>query len=187
MTQQGDVKIVQVPDGGEITVVNGIVTMSGGLETAAYLSLFGGNQRDDGRDDSPFSWWGNLIENEPEKQYRSETQHLLEALPLVTSNLRRIEEAALRDLAWFLEVDAASEVTALATIPAPNRIQLDVGITAFGEESQFQFVENWRSNTEAFTPEEVDGVASVDQTYLLLESGDNLLLESGDLFELEVS
>jgi len=60
MSQQGDVKLFQTTDDGDIYVVNGIVEMSGGLETSAYLSLFGGNEDDDGSDGSPFSWWANL-------------------------------------------------------------------------------------------------------------------------------
>ena len=90
MTQQGDVSLRQTDDGGEITVVNGVVEMSGGLETAVYLSLFGGNEDDDGRADNPQTWWGNLAENEPERQYRSETQHLLQALPATTGTLIRV-------------------------------------------------------------------------------------------------
>ena len=49
MNQHGDVLLYHTPDGGEIEMVNGLVTMSGGLETMAYLCLFGGNEEDDGR------------------------------------------------------------------------------------------------------------------------------------------
>ena len=47
--QQGDVLLFQTIDDGNVEVINGIITMSGGLDTAAYLSLFGGNEEDDGR------------------------------------------------------------------------------------------------------------------------------------------
>ena len=50
MTQQGDVLLFQTVDDGEINIENGVVEMSGGLETAAYLSLYGGNEDDDGRE-----------------------------------------------------------------------------------------------------------------------------------------
>lgn len=145
MAQQGDVSLFQTNDDGEIEVVNGVVTMSGGLETAAYLSLFGGNEDDDGRKDNPKTWWGNLLEINPTKKYVSETQHLLQSIPAVSANLRKIEDAAKKDLNWFLTNNIASSVTVLASIPDVNRITLTVNIDAEGEESEFEFTENWKA------------------------------------------
>ena len=144
MPQQGDVLLFQTTDGGGITVENGVVEMSGGLGVAAYLALFGGNEDDDGRADNPANWWGNLDEIDPARQYRSETQHLLQAIPATSGNLRRIEDAAGRDLAFFTENSIASSVTVAASIPGVNRIMLDISIEAQGLESSFAFVENWK-------------------------------------------
>lgn len=144
-TQQGDVLLYQTFNGGDINVSGGLVEMSGGLETAAYLSLFGGNEDDDGSVDNTLGWWANLNETNAALRYRSETQHLLQSLPLTTANLRRVEDGARRDLAWFLEVGAASEVDAQASIPALNTLKLVVSINAFGDESSFEFVENWKA------------------------------------------
>lgn len=143
--QEGDVKLFQTDDDGDITVENGLVEMSGGLETAAYLSLFGGNEDDDGRADNPANWWANLDEVDPARQYHSETQNLLQALPATTGNLRRIEDAAGRDLAWFVDSSVASSVTVSAGIPGINRIKLTIDIEAVGQESSFEFVENWKA------------------------------------------
>lgn len=144
--QQGDVLLCQTNDDGEINVVDGVVEMSGGLETAAYLSLFGGNEEDDGRADNSATWWANLDEVDPVSQYRSETQHLLQALPATTGNLRRIEDAAARDLAWFTQANVASSATVVASIPGLNKIKLTINIEAVGEESSFEFVENWKAS-----------------------------------------
>ncbi len=143
--QQGDVSLFQTDDEGDITVEGGIVTMSGGLETSAYLSLFGGNEDDDGREDNPANWWGNIDEVDPTKEYHSETQNLLQALPATTGNLRRTEDAANRDLSWFITSKVASSVTVSASIPGINRIKLTIDIEAQGEESSFEFVENWKA------------------------------------------
>ena len=145
MTQQGDVLLQQTNDDGEIEVVNGVVTMSGGLETAAYLSLFGGNEDDDGSLENRKTWWGNLLEIDPSKKYISETQHLLQAIPSVSSNLRKIEDAAKKDLNWFLTNKIASSVAVLASIPALNRVTLSITINAEGDESEFEFTENWKA------------------------------------------
>ena len=143
MIQQGDVKLFQTNDDGEISVVNGIVEMSGGLETAAYLSLFGGNEDDAGLTDATKTWWANLDEIDPLFQFRSETQHLLESIVATTSNLLRIEDAASKDLAWFTELGVASKVTVIASMPGLNRIKLTVNI----DQNEFEFIENWRAST----------------------------------------
>lgn len=142
MTQQGDVLLYQGNDDGEIDVVNGVVTMSGGLETAAYLSLFGGNEQDDGRSDSPLQYWGNYGET-PDRQYRSETQYLLRSIPAIPANLRRLEDAATRDLGWFVSSGAATSVSASATMPGPGRIRLVVSID---EEVIGDYIENWKAD-----------------------------------------
>lgn len=137
--QQGDVKLFQTNDDGGIEVIAGLVTMSGGLETATYLSLFGGN------DDGP-EWWGNDSEPEPSKQYTSETQRLLKSIPSTAANLVKIEQAAGRDLAWLKTDSIASSVDITATIPALNRVDIFVVIEARGEQQEFNFTENWESN-----------------------------------------
>jgi len=119
-----DVLLYQSNDDGEINFTSGIVELTNTPETAVYLSLFGGNEEDDGRGDNPLTWWGNIDETDPARQYRSETQFLLQSMALVPRNLRRLEDAVKRDLAWF----QAKTLNVIATIPAVNRIKLVVQI-----------------------------------------------------------
>lgn len=144
MSQQGDVVLCQTNDDGEISVVAGVVEMSGGLSTSVYLSMFGGNEDDGGEQNSSANWWGNIDETIAERQYRSETQYLLQGIPATSANLRRIEDAAVRDLQWMLNLNIASSITVSAVIPALNRVKLIIDIEAVGEESRFEFVENWK-------------------------------------------
>lgn len=144
--QQGDVVLYQTSDGGEINVADGFVEMSGGLETAAYLSLFGGNEDDDGRKNNAFSWWGNLGETDPARKYRSETQNLLQSLPATTGNLRRVEDAARSDLAWLIQHGIAASIDVLVTVPDVNKIKLIITIEADGEASRIAFLENWKAS-----------------------------------------
>lgn len=143
--QEGDVLLFQTPDGGDIEFVAGQPTMAAGLPTAVYLSLFGGNEDDDGRDSNPRAWWGNVDEPDPTRRYRSETQYLLRALAPTPANLRRIEDAAKRDLAWMLD-RAASSVRVAASMPGFNRVRIVVTIEAEGAESRFEYVENWKAD-----------------------------------------
>ena len=144
--QQGDVLIRQTPDGGEITIEDGITEMTQSFESCVYLALFGGNKDDDGTDDNPRTWWGNRDEDNPSRQYRSRTQNLLESIPAVPANLRRIEQAASLDLEFFITEQIASEVTVAASIPGVNKVQLSIQIGAFGRKDSFNFVENWMAS-----------------------------------------
>ena len=147
MAQQGDVSLFQTIDDGNITVTNGVVEMSGGLETSAYLSLFGGNEDDDGRDDNPDDWWGNLDEGELNRQYHSETQNLLQSIPATTNNLLRIEDSANRDLSWFVDGNIASSIIVSVSMPGLNKVNISIKIEANGVESSFNFVDNWKAET----------------------------------------
>lgn len=145
MTQQGDVKLIQTVDGGEISIVNGVTEMSGGLETSVYLALFGGNEDDDGSNDNVFSWWGNKGKVLAE-QYHSKTQYLLQSLPATSSNLLLLEDAVLLDLAYLTDLNIASSVEVTISIPTVNAVNIKIIIEAEGIETEFNFTENWKVN-----------------------------------------
>lgn len=144
MSQQGDVSLFQTLDDGDINVVSGVVDMDGGLATMAYLCMFGGNEDDDGGSGNVYNWWGNFSETDPTFHYRSETQNLLQSLPATTNNLRRIDDAANRDLNVFIEKKIATSVVVVTTIPTLNKIKISIIITVDGQDNQFEFVENWK-------------------------------------------
>lgn len=141
MVQEGDILLYQTSDDGDIIVTDGLIEMSGGLQTAAYLSLFGGNEADDGLAGNPLTWWGNSLENVKANKQVSETQHLLASLAVTSSNLLRVEDAARRDLAWFKDTGVATEITVSASILGLNVLKLTIDI----DQQRLEFVENWRS------------------------------------------
>lgn len=143
--QQGDVRLFQTVDGGEIEVVEGLVSMGGGLASAVYLSLLGGNENDSTRDGDPANWWGNLTE-QPARQYRSQFQYLLARLPAIPANLRRLEDAVLRDLEWMTDTGAATELDVSASMPGPKQVKIVLNIESVGEVAELSFTENWRAS-----------------------------------------
>lgn len=145
MNTDGDVRLFQTVDDGDISVVDGITQLTGGFDTSFYLSIFGGNFEDDGAEDSQLTWWGNLMEVDPAFKYVSRTQNLLRGLPATSGNLRRVEEAALRDLQWYLDAGIADSVTAEASIPEYGRIRIAGVVTVRGEAVPFEFTENWKA------------------------------------------
>jgi len=138
-----DVLIFQSTEDGEITVEDGIVQMSGGLASAAYLALFGGNSEDGQRDADPNQWWGNQIEIDPDFTYRSATQHILRSMPLTSPNLRKLEIAAENDLAFFISKGIATDVSVSTTIQSANKVKITCEILAEGEEQGFEYITNW--------------------------------------------
>ena len=140
--QQGDVRLFQTNDNGNISVDGGIVAMDGGLNTSVYLSLFGGNYDDSGAADD-IQWWGNIDETVTDSKQRSETQFLLHSIPAIPANLLRIKDAVNRDLAWMISSKAAESINVLVSMPGVNLV--DIMITINGNDT-LKFSENWRSN-----------------------------------------
>ena len=138
-----DVHLFNEVDGGNIQFINGKIVTSDGLASAAYISMFGGNELDSGNEaDDAKQWWGNLTEEAAERKQRSETQHLMFESPAIPANLRLLEEAAQRDCAWMLN-DFATEVSALASLVAINRVKLELSVFVGDSRYEFAFTESW--------------------------------------------
>lgn len=133
-------------DGGEVTWINGQPLTANGIETAAYLSCFGGNQADSGlTDGEKLQWWANREEPVAERRQRSQTQALLAGLPATPSNLARVEDAVSSDLAWMVkELTATIEVE--ATMPGLNRVRIRGAIVIADTRYPFDFSAPWTSS-----------------------------------------
>ena len=142
--QFGDVLLTHGPNQGTITVEDGITKMTGGWETAIYLSLFGGNIDDDGTTATlSKTYWQNHMENEPDRKLISKTQYLLRSLPLTSSNIQVIETAVLDDLSWM--GPSTSSIEASVRITGVNRIEITVTIETVGDKQSFTFSANWEA------------------------------------------
>lgn len=142
MTTMTDVRIYSTDDGGEVAFVNGLLSLDGGIESAVFLSLFGGNEDDEGLSDTAKQWWGNIGEAE-EFQFRSRTQALLRGLAANTANLKRLQEATSEDLTWFVSTGIATLVSTRVTLPAPKRVAIEVAIEIDGETQKYTFNKAW--------------------------------------------
>lgn len=132
-----DVLLFQTPDDGDVLVDGGVMTLTDGLETAVYLSLFGGNWQDDGSADNSLQWWGNADVTDPQHVQRSRTQYVLQSMPLTSGNLKRAEDAALADLAWMTA--SGYDVIISASIPSLNKVQFTVQV----DDETFTITEDW--------------------------------------------
>lgn len=122
-----DVLLFQTPDDGDIEVVNGVVTLTELPGSAAYISLFGGNQ--DGS-----AWWAD-------EGMTGLTQQLLDELPPTSGNLLRLADAMSTDLAWMKAPPYGWKVSTSAFIPALNRVTLVADING----TAYQFTQEWNA------------------------------------------
>ncbi len=151
MTAQGDVLLFQTPDGGNVIIEqNQDVQLTGGFETDFFLSLFGGNEDDDLSPNNKKSWWANLLEDDPAFQFRSRTQNLLINLPLVSGNLRKIEDAVKRDLQSYIDIGAVDTVETTVSITGPRRVKIIIDVEADGNNIQVVFLANWQAMEKEF-------------------------------------
>ena len=137
--------MVHTDDGGDLSLRGGSVEMTFGLETLAYLCLFGGNEDDSGRGDRSKEWWGNKLATTEHEKLRSETQYLMGGLPKVANSLRLLADAATRDLRVFKELGIADTI-AVEVVPVDARaLEFLVDVSANGIESRFSYIENWKA------------------------------------------
>ncbi|WP_444818574.1 phage GP46 family protein [Treponema denticola] len=137
---EGDVLLIETPDGGDVVIEEGLIKPCKDFSTAVYLSLFGGNKADDGKVKNSRTWWGNVLEDlsEDEKMV-SRFQAVVLGMPLSVKNMREAERAASLDLNWFIEKKIADEIRTSGRIKERNNFLLSVeikkeGKTLYGEE-----------------------------------------------------
>lgn len=146
-----DVLLFQTIDGGNVTIEpNQDIKTTGGFETDFYLSLFGGNEGDNGSNGNKNNWWANLLENDPAYQFRSKTQNLLISLPLVSGNLRKIEDAVKSDLKSYVDSGAITELTVSVLITGPRRVKIVINAYADGNKISLTFLANWQAMENEF-------------------------------------
>ena len=137
---EGDVLLVETPDGGDVVVEDGLIKPCKDFSTAVYLSLFGGNKADDGKVKNNRTWWGNVLAGVREdEKIISRFQAVIIGMPFSIKNIRAAENAARLDLNWFIEKKIADEIKTSGRIKERNSFLLSVeikkeGKTLYGEE-----------------------------------------------------
>lgn len=111
-----DIMIYETGDGGDFQLVNEDLQVINGLTNQVYLALFGGNK------EKNEEWWGNqlLADN---NQIKSDFERLLTEVALNSAGLKRIKEAALKDLAFLKEI---ADITVDSSITGYNKLELDI-------------------------------------------------------------
>lgn len=106
---EGDVLFTDSPDGGQISIENGLIACDKGFATAVYISLFGGNEEDSGLVKNNKGFWGNCL-GEKDTQLVSKFQHFIKTCPLTPKNLIAACDAAKSDLEWMIKDEIATDI-----------------------------------------------------------------------------
>lgn len=127
-----DILLFQTDDGGEIEIINGFVTLTDDLQTAAYISLFGGE-----------FWFANDLQETDAAKIESQTQKAINETPPGSGGLLIIEDASRTDLAWLVTENLASSVDVVATLTG-STLDLEVSIEYDNAETVvLNFEQNW--------------------------------------------
>jgi phage gp46-like protein len=126
---EGDVLLIETPDGGDFVMKDGLITADNNYSTAFYLSLFGGNKEDSGVVKTNKTWWGNTLKNtQKNEKLISRFQYVIRSMPLTVKNIKAAEDAAVLDLAWMVEEGIADKVEADGSTEGKNRFCIAVNI-----------------------------------------------------------
>jgi phage gp46-like protein len=126
---QGDILLIETPDGGDLIMQDGIIMADNNYSTAIYLSLFGGNKEDGGVVKNNKTWWGNTLRDTPKNEKLiSRFQYVIRSRPLTVKNIRDAEAAAVLDLAWMVEDGIADKVETSGSTEGQNRLYLIINL-----------------------------------------------------------
>ena len=125
---QGDILIKSTPDGADIVLEDGLIQDCRGFETAIFLSLFGGNEKDLNKKTNE-TWWGNLVEGTKENEWiHSELNAMVKGLPITSGNIKKARDAAQRDLSWIKDDAGADEINIFLHAENPTKTKLTAEI-----------------------------------------------------------
>ncbi|MEI0477962.1 hypothetical protein R4K92_03760 [Brachyspira intermedia] len=125
--KDGDVLLSMTNDGLDINIKNNLIECTSGFETAIYLSLFGGNEKDDSSNSNEkYTWWGNNIQSID--YYKSNTLSIITGKNANARNLQLLEKAILLDLNWIIEQNIADTIEVNCTIPNFNELEIQLKV-----------------------------------------------------------
>lgn len=128
-----DVLLVQTADGGEIQFDDaGNIMTTDDLRSSVYISMMGGG-----------NWWADINEPDSNNRLTGEAGRFIKRNSPNSRNLENLEDAAMRDLQWMLNIGAASKVTVTASLTNINRLTLVVDLEYDGKQVDLKYSLNW--------------------------------------------
>lgn len=146
-----DLRMIETFDGGDIVLNGNDLVVINGFQNMPYLALFGGNVKQSTKifntDEQRGDFWGNdlLMLQQPEIQYNSDTERLLNEVALNSSGRLLIEQTVLKDLAFM---EAFSTVSVSVSIISDNRVSINIKIQEPNNAESNEFTYIWDSTNQ---------------------------------------
>lgn len=126
-----DLAIIETGNGGDLQLRGNDLAVVNSIENMPYLSMYGGNSgyptKNTVTEIQSFDWWGNtlLIPNNPNNQFNSLTENILNTITLNSSGRIQIENAIKGDLKFMQDF---AVVNVVVTILATDKIFVQLTI-----------------------------------------------------------
>lgn len=127
-----DVKIIESGSGGDLVLKGNDFELIEGLQNMPYIAMFGGNKEQSTKEFLPaeerLDYWANelFMLQEPEQQYNSTLEKLLENISINSSSLLQIEDSVKKDLSFM---SGFAEVECEAFAESVDRVRIEIKIT----------------------------------------------------------
>lgn len=148
-------------------------TMS--LWNQIYIGLFGGNVAQlstdaTGQGEQRFDWWGNtFLKTSPDEFNSSETERMLNNVPLNSAGRIKIEQSVKKDLSFLSKLGAVDVAVSIAGI---DKILIEIGLKEPKEvaEKRFRLLWDGTKSTD-ITDSESDKTGGVISQMWILRNG----------------
>lgn len=147
-----DLSLFESGSGGELIIKNNDLVLSELLFQVIYISLFGGNVEastlgNETPNEERFDFWANslLFADQPDKQFNSETERVLNNVVLNSSGRLKIQQAVENDLNFLTQI---ANFTVEIFILEINSLRIKINLTSLTNQNttSISFIYNNASN-----------------------------------------
>ncbi|AUR96483.1 hypothetical protein NVP1225O_31 [Vibrio phage 1.225.O._10N.261.48.B7] len=133
--QEGDVLLFQTLNDSDMSITDGIVQMTQGLETAVYLSLF-----------SPVDTYLNEAAETNDEKLSSQTEAIIQKKPQSSKNYQLLVQAVNADLKWLVTNGNANSIDTSVSSDGLNRVIISITIEQDSSSTNITLPVEWGTN-----------------------------------------
>lgn len=148
-----DLKIIETGSGGDLVFNGNDFVVVSGFQNMPYLAMFGGNKEQSTKTflegEERFDYWANelFMFQEPQLQYNSKLEALLEKVSITSSSIIKIEEAIKDDLSFM---NALADVECNVYAKSVDRLKIEIKINQKNDLDSSVFSYIWDATKKDF-------------------------------------
>lgn len=149
-----DIEITeQDGNGGDFRLVGRDLAVVTGWQNMPYLAMFGGNvgymtPKTRTTNEQNYDYWGNELfhKNQPEAQFNSRTEYVLNTTPLTSGGRQKIENAVKKDLEFMKPF---ANITVSVSIVSVDKVKITLKVERPGNLEDALFIYIWNGVTNS--------------------------------------